>query len=122
MVIFLASLVATLALGVAHLGAPADSPEFASGTQEDQALPSPALDGKARSEVVQDDGSDGEAWFLSWGWAAGSSFALVASFILLRVEIRREKDAQRARRSREEYTRELRRYNAQLRGHPRQNT
>lgn len=99
-----------------------DSQEFASGTMEDQAFASPALDGKARTEVARDDGSDGEPWFLSWGWSAGAALALVASFVLMRAEIREEKDTQRAKRNREAYTKELRRYNAQLRGPPRQNT
>lgn len=85
-------------------------------------LPAPAVDrdvGTAADEQVESPSLSG---FLIWSGAIASGTVFLVSVVLFRVEVRKQKDVLRARRQREEYYRDLRKYNAQLKGPPRKNT
>ena len=88
----------------------------------DGLAPAPTLDrdvGTAADERVEDTSLTG---LFLWIGASVSGAVFLVSASLFRVEVRKEKDQLRAKRHRADYHKELRKYNAQLKGPPRHNT
>ncbi|MBI2077777.1 MAG: hypothetical protein HYT80_05310 [Euryarchaeota archaeon] len=84
--------------------------------------PAPTLDrdvGTAADERVEDASATG---LFLWIGAIVSSVVFLVSATLFRLEVRKEKDSLRAKKQRADYYKELRKYNAQLKGPPKDNT
>lgn len=84
--------------------------------------PAPNLDSEPGANV----GEQGSpvtlvnAWIWTGALVAGAG--TVGTFLAFRTEVRKEKDVLHARQDRDDYRRELKRYNDQLQGPPRLNT
>lgn len=84
--------------------------------------PTSLADPKARSGAEVQDAGGSPVDLLYAGGASVSGLVLLASLLLFRVEVRAEKAAQKVRADRNQYYRDLRSYNRQLKGPPRANT
>lgn len=100
------------------LGLPSGSDaEPAAARQGGSSLaPAPQLERDSGTDGTVEEGPSGFGLVLVWFGAMAAGSGTVVAFIVFRVEVRREKDARRAARHREEYRKDMRRYNAQMRG------
>src|SRR5688500_7046284 len=79
------------------------------------ALPSaPQLGQGAGTASEQDPDEGGTPAFFIWIGAVVGASGVTVSFLVFRVEVRKEKDMLRAKKQRAQYYKDLKRYNAQL--------
>lgn len=117
----LAFSVLTVSLSVLALPSGEDAPPFADRGQSQPVPGAPALEERAGA-ASQHEGSADEVSLFLWGGAVVSASGVLVSFLVFRVEVRKEKASLRVRKQRAEYYKDLRKYNAQLKGPPRDNT
>jgi hypothetical protein len=124
--VVLAAMVGFLAFAVTFSmwALPSSEPEAATPSQGGQpGLPSaPRLEEGAGAASRRDEGPSGGMVIVLWAGAAVASTGVVVSFLVFRVEVRKEKRLLRARRNRAAYYLDQRKYDAQMRGPPRNNT
>ena len=106
------------------LGIPHSEPNtLAASPHGGAGLPSaPQLAGDAGSASSREGGPSDPATKVFWTAAALCAAVFFSCMVAFRGEVRKEKESIRARKQRMDYHKDLKRYNAQLRGPPRDNT
>ena len=119
MMLFLAL---TVSLTVAGLAGGDDAPVIASQAGSGPVAGAPSLESEPGAASRTEGAAEGIPVLFVWIGAVVSSSGVVVSFVVFRSEVRKEKAAIKARKNRADYYKDLRKYNAQLKGPPRDNT
>lgn len=119
MMLFLAL---TVSLTLAGLSGSDEAPVLASQSGSAAVPSAPSLGSEAGAASRHEGAADGIPVMFVWVGALASSSGVVVSFVVFRSEVRKEKAAIKARKNRADYYKDLRKYNAQLKGPPRDNT
>lgn len=119
MLLFLAL---TVSLTIFALSGGEEAPVLASQNGAAPLAPAPALGSDAGAASRRESGAEGVPAIVLWVGAVVSSTGVAVSFLVFRSEVRKEKAAIKARKNRSDYYKDLRKYNAQLKGPPQDNT
>ncbi len=112
----------TVSFAVMALPGGEEAPIVASQNGAAQGPAAPALGSDAGAASRLEGDADGIPVMFLWGGAIVSASGVTVSFLVFRGEVSKEKAAIKARKNRAEYYKDLRKYNAQLKGPPRDNT
>jgi len=112
----------TVSLVVWALPSGEDAPVIASQNGPGKVPAAPALGSEAGAATRIDGDPEGIPAMIIWIGAVVSASGVTVSFVVFRTEVSKEKAAIKARKNRADYHKDLRKYNAQLKGPPRDNT
>jgi hypothetical protein len=118
----LAFVLLTVTLSIMAMPSGSEEPVIASQGGSQPVPAAPSLAEGAGSPSQAESAPSGVPALVLWIGAVVSGSGVVVTFAVLRVEVTKEKAAIRAKKNRADYYKDLKKYNAQLKGPPRDNT